>query len=297
MSAILPRPVSDNASDPPLLSQWWPVLAGLAALYLPSYITLVNTRLDGDYNIYCLIILAVVVWLVWRKRHALFAPAHSAHPLAGTLLFLFGLLLYVFGRSLGILILEAGSQIPVVTGLLLIFYGRHAVRKLWFPIFFLMFMLPLPGFVITGLTGMLKENVSMLVEQILYATGFPVARDGVMLTIGPYQLLVANACSGLNSMFSLSAMGILYVHLVRHPHRLRNITLLSAILPVAFVANIVRVVALLLITYYLGNDAGQGFLHGFASVVLFVTALLILFGLDSMLAMLTRHKTAGATTQ
>lgn len=293
MPAALSRSATEqNATYRDSLVTWWPVLAGLLALYLPGYYRLVNTEWDGDPNVYCLIVLVVALWLVWQKRYALFAHVHSVNSVAGTMLFLTGLLFYVFGRALGIQIFEIGSQLPVLAGLLLMFYGWPVLRQLWFPIFFLIFMVPLPGFIINGLTGTLKQHVSYIVEQLLYFLAYPVARDGVMLTIGPYQLLVANACSGLNSMFSLSAMGILYLYLAKHPSWLRNAVLLVSILPIAFAANIVRVTSLLLITYYLGNDAGQGFLHGFASILLFITALLILFLIDRVLTVIAPHKTS-----
>jgi exosortase/archaeosortase family protein len=84
-------------------------------------------------------------------------------------------------------------------------------------------------------------------------------------------------------MFSLSALGLLYLYLMKHGSWLRNAILVSAILPIAFSANIVRVLMLILVTYHFGDEAGQGFLHGFAGMSLFIAALLLLFALDSVL--------------
>ena len=127
---------------------------------------------------------------------------------------------------------------------------------------------------------------------MLYAVGYPIARSGVTLTIGQYQLLVADACSGLHSMFSLSAMGLLYFYLIRHSSIARNLILIAAILPMAFAANIVRVMALVLITYHFGNDAAQGFIHSFAGILLFIVALLGLMALDSLLGLVFKDKKA-----
>ena len=132
-------------------------------------------------------------------------------------------------------------------------------------------------------TGPLKQHVSEIAEQVLYFFDYPVARSGVTLTVGPYQLLVADACSGLHSMFSLSAMGLLYLYLMQHGSWMRNGILIASILPIAFFANIIRVMILVLVTYHLGDEAGQGFLHGFAGILLFIVALLILFALDGLL--------------
>ena len=102
------------------------------------------------------------------------------------------------------------------------------------------------------------------------------ARTGVILQVGPYQLLVADACAGLNTLLTLEALGLLYLNLVRHESAARNITLAMLIVPISFAANVIRVIALALITYHFGDAAGQGFLHGFAGMVLFLAALLLI---------------------
>lgn len=112
------------------------------------------------------------------------------------------------------------------------------------------------------------------------------------LTIGPYQLLVADACSGLHSMFSLTAMGLLYLYLYLMEHKswLRNGILIASILPIAYAANLVRVTVLVLVTYHFGDEAGQGFIHDSAGIVLFVVALLFLFALDSLLGLILARR-------
>ena len=105
-----------------------------------------------------------------------------------------------------------------------------------------------------------------------------------MLTIGQYQLLVADACSGLNSMFSLSALGLLFIYIMNRGSWWYVAIRVASILPIAFAANIVRVMVLVLITYYMGDEAAQGFLHGAAGMLLMVVALVILFVLDWVLS-------------
>jgi hypothetical protein len=74
-------------------------------------------------------------------------------------------------------------------------------------------MIPLPGIIVDAVTGPLKQWISVIVVELLYGVGYPIARNGVILTIGQYQMLVADACSGLHSMYSLSALGTLvHVH-------------------------------------------------------------------------------------
>ena len=132
----------------------------------------------------------------------------------------------------------------------------------------MIFMIPLPGPVVDTVTVPMKMAVSHVAEQVLYWAGYPIARSGVILQIGQYQLLVADACAGLHTLFTLEAMGLLYLNLIRHESLFRNVTLAILIVPISFAANVIRVMALTLITYHFGDAAGQGFLHGFAGMVL-----------------------------
>ena len=272
------------ASKPAERLAWAALAVGLLAMYLPVYYTMATTLWDQDTQEHGPIVLAVSLYLAWQSRHALFLPNDSkSYPLTGWLLLIVGILLYVVGQSQSIVMFAVGSQIPVFVGIVLLAQGKRGLRAFWFPILFLAFMVPLPGFAVDAATNPLKQHVSILAEQILYFLHYPIARNGVVLTIGPYQLLVADACSGLHSIFSLSAMGFLYLFLMRHDSVTRNLLLVATILPIAFLSNVIRVVVLALITYYLGDEAGQGFLHGFAGIMLFVVAVLCLFLVDWML--------------
>ncbi|GAB4167432.1 MAG: hypothetical protein Fur0039_05170 [Rhodocyclaceae bacterium] len=277
---------------PAALLAWAPVALGLVALYGPTYWDLAHGLWNSEEQAHGPIVAAVAAFLFWQQRAVLASPAARPRSLAGGALLAFGLMLYVLGRSQDILLFEIGSQIPVLAGTLLVASGGQALRALWFPVLFLGFMIPLPGFLVDAATGPLKQQVSWIAEQVLYMAGYPIGRSGVVLTIGPYQLLVADACSGLNSMFSLSALGLLYLYLMGHVSSLRNGLLIASILPIAFAANIVRVIVLVLVTYHLGDEAGQGFLHGAAGIVLFIAALLLLFALDRLIGLFAPDRTA-----
>jgi len=265
---------------------WWPVLLGLAALYGPTYYDLANGLWNSEEHAHGPIVLIVALYLIWRSRAALLTPGDEKPSAAiGWPVLALGLLIYALGRSQDIILFEVGSQIPVLIGALLITTGFSAVRAMWFPLFFLLFMVPLPGFIVDAATGPLKQYISVIAEHILYAVGYPIARTGVILTIGQYQLLVADACSGLHSMFSLTAMGLLYLYLMQRTSMARNLILIASILPIAFAANVVRVMILVLVTYHFGDEAGQGFVHDFAGILLFVVGLLFLFALDGLLGL------------
>lgn len=265
------------------LLEWLPVLVGLLVLYVPTFYNFATGIWQDSEYAYGPIILAVIIWLIWNQRQVLLAASVRAAPVPGLALLLFGLLLYVVGRSQGISILEIGGLIPILAGVLLAMRGWPALRAFWFVLLFSAYLVPLPGIFVDGITGPLKQYVSAVVEQILYQAGYPIGRSGVTLTIGQYQLLVADACSGINSMFSLSAIGLLYLYLMRRKSWLHNGLIVASLLPVAFCANILRVIFLVLVTYYFGDAAGQGFLHGFSGMVLFVSSLTLIIVLDDVL--------------
>jgi exosortase B len=268
----------------PAWNIWWPVIIGLLTLFVPTYAHLANTIWQSEDQAHGPIILVVVLYILWQKRACLISKVSlKKQPVMGWMLLFFGLLVFVLGRSQSVLIFDVGSQIPVLLGILLITRGFAAVRVLWFPLLFLAFMIPLPNMLVDLVTGPLKQYISEIAEAVLYALDYPIARSGVTLSIGNYQLLVADACSGLHSMFSLSAMGLLYVYLMGYRSWTRNGILIASLLPIAFVANIVRVIILVLITYYFGDETGQGFIHEFAGLLLFVVSILFLFVLDSLL--------------
>jgi exosortase B len=283
MSAVLEQRLSRGRGSEGVL-RWLPVALGLAAMYAPTYVELAHGLWQQEAYAHGPIILVVVAWLVWRQRAALASEAAGrSAPLAGWAMLAFGLLLYAVGRSQGMALFEVGSHLPVLAGTVVLLLGWRALAQLWFPLFFLVFLVPLPGFVIDIATAPLKNFVSHIVESLLYELGYPIARAGVILMIGQYQMLVTDACSGLNSLYSLAALGFLYLYLTGPGTLVRNAALLASIVPIALVANAARVLLLTLITFYFGEEAGQGFLHGFAGVTLFVTALLLLLGLDVLL--------------
>ncbi|WP_323144130.1 exosortase B [Massilia phyllosphaerae] len=280
------------------LPDWWPVLAGLALLFVPTFISLFSGAWISEEQGHGPIIFGLALWLVYRKWPAVLAasaPAAGARrgSRSGRVVLAFGLAAYLLGRSQQILMLEIGAIILVTAAVLLVKQGAAALRVLWFPFFFMLFMVPLPAEFVALVTMPMKMAVSWATEHLLFAAGYPISRAGVILQIGQYQLLVADACAGLQTLLTLEALGLFYLNLMRHPSAIRNIGLAIFIVPISFSANVIRVIVLTLITYYFGDAAGQGFLHGFAGMVLFVTALLLILSVDSLLQWSLRRR-AGA---
>lgn len=254
-------------------------------LYLPSVVDLFHGIWATDQQAHGPIVLSIACWLIYRKWPEMWLRSEDkpSAPTAGWPLFVIGLILYIIGRSQGILIFEMGSIIWLLAAILLLMRGSGALKAQWFPLFFMLFMIPLPSTVVDTLTMPMKMAVSYVAEQILFWANYPIARTGVILQIGQYKLLVADACAGLHTLFTLEALGLLYLNLVRHDSLFRNVALAILIVPISFTANVIRVIVLTLITYHFGDEAGQGFLHGFAGMVLFLSALLLIIGVDTLL--------------
>jgi len=269
-----------HAAQPEWLLLW----GGLAALYVPTLYRLATGVWNRPAQAHGPLILVLSLWLLWRKWPAMRAVATPGRTAAAGWPVLFAaMLLYVVGRSQQILLFEVGSAPLAAAALLLLKQGRRAMLAQWFALAFMAFMVPLPEAVISTLTMPMKMAVSMVTEKILYAAGYPVGRQGVLLQVGPYQLLVADACAGLQTVLTLEAMGLLYLNVVTHAAALRNTVLALLIVPISFFANVTRVTVLALVTYHLGDAAGQGFLHQFAGLVLFFSALLLILAVDAAL--------------
>ena len=282
MSSVLPSNSRPTVVAIPHLA-WVLALAGFAAMYVPLYWWAAEGIWQTEEQGHGAIILAVMVWLFWILRHQIDEAPAKPLPALGWPLFVLGLFVYFVGRVFEISILGFASQPLVVVGVLLLMRGMSAIRLAWFPLLYFIFMIPLPSILVDAITGSLKGLIANIVESVLYFAGYPIARSGVILAIGPYQLQVADACSGLHSMFSLSALGTLFMYMMGRKRKLHLGLMLASILPIAFFANIIRVMTLVLVTYYLGDEAGQGFLHGAAGMGLMLIALLFLFFLDRLL--------------
>lgn len=271
------------------MGKWliWPALliGSFLAAYMPTVLGLIDGPWQTEQEGHGPLIIAASLWLVWQSREQLKATVLAPAPVIGWTALLAGLLLMFLGRTQGVLTVEAFSIIPVIVGCVLISAGWAFLRVLAFPIGFLFFAVPVPDWAIDAATVPLKVLISDLVARVLYASGYPIAQNGVMIMIGSYQLLVKDACSGMNSIFALSAIGVFYAYAFRWENKLRSFLLLAAIIPITIVANFVRVIALVLIAYYGGPDLLEGTLHDLTGIGLFVVAVMLLFLFDGFLGL------------
>ncbi|MGE0114849.1 MAG: exosortase [Steroidobacteraceae bacterium] len=267
---------------------WWCVLAAYLLMYVPTYFDLFKTFADTQYGSHGPIVIVACIWLIWRERTFFSQPMRTTGSAGAWLLVIFGLMLFVLGRSQTFYQFEVGSQLPLLTGIILLMYGWPGLRRFWFPIFLLLFVIPIPGSILDQILLFLKQWVSAAADTLLHWAGYPTARSGVVLSIGPYQLLMADACSGLNSIIALTGVSFVYVYLNwSERSALVSGMLLASILPIALIANVARVVMLMLATYYGGESVGQ-MLHDYAGYLEMAMVFGGLFGLDKLMHRLRR---------
>lgn len=278
--------------SPPLSSyarQGLLLAVGFVAMYGPIYWAAASGIWQSEEHGHMPIVLLVSAWVIWSLRGEFVAlpDAVGARILGGSL-FATGSLMYFVGRLFSMASIEFMSQILVIAAMAAALKGLAGVRLLWFPLAYLLFAVPLPGPVVEAITSPLKHWIAVIVVDSLYALGMPIAREGVTISAGPYRLLVADACSGINSMFSLASVGVLYLYLTRRARWFRNVFLSVSVVPIAFGANIVRVAGLVLITYYAGDAAGQGFLHVAGGLVMYLAALAAFLSIDLVMSTVSR---------
>jgi exosortase len=255
---------------------------GLGALLLASYARFMAGAWNDAGSEHGPVVVAIALFLFWHQRQALALAQPPQRSWPGFALIGAGLLLFLFGVRTRIAPIEALSHLPLVAGSLWLLGGPALVKRFWLALLFLLLSVPPPSFVLATTTATLKDLVSTCAVELLYRLGYPIARDGYVITIGTYQLLVAEACSGMNSIISLSAVGLVYLYLVPQTRLWKIVLAVCSIVPIAIGANVVRIVILTLVTYHFGDAAGQGFLHEFAGFVMFGFAL-VAFGLISVL--------------
>lgn len=268
----------------------WPGI--LAASFCAAYAPTVKSLYDGPWQTeqegHGPLIIAASLWLVWQSRDRLKGAVIAPAPKAGWVVLLAGLVLMFLARTQDVLPVEVLSIIPTIIGCILVSAGWSWLRILAFPIGFLFFAIPAPDWVIDAATVPLKVMISDMVTRVLYAAGYPVAQNGVMIMIGPYQVLVKDACSGMNSIFALSAIGVFYAYAFRWEAKVRSVLLLAAIIPITIAANFIRVLALVLIAYYGGVELLDGAVHDLTGISLFIVALALLFLFDAFLGLCSR---------
>jgi exosortase len=262
----------------------WVLLAGALALGLPTLATLAEGAWTLETGAHGPIVLATSAWLLWREHKLIKAEAKPGSLILALPLLVLSLAIYVFGRAYDFDTLEAGGLYAAGLSIAYAAMGARLMARLWFPLCYLAFAVPPPRLWMDIATAPLKQFVSFASTGVLHGVGLPVAREGVTIFVAQYQLLVEDACSGMNSLIGLSAVSLLYVYLRRQSSVGYTALLIAFVLPIAVLVNVLRIMTLVLLTYFFGDGVAQGFLHMTTGMVLFGLALVLVFALDAALA-------------
>lgn len=277
-----------NFAKPGLLRAWvgaasWPdllLIAGVAAIALPTMLDVARDSWSTEQGAHGPIVLVTGIWLLVRELRLDLVRVSRGSRIVTLLTFVPLMALYCLARISGIIEIEAFAMYGALVAAAYCLWGGAVLKRIWFPLIYLMFVFPPPDTLFALVTQPLKILISRMAVDILQIFQYPIAQSGVVIQIGEYQMLVAAACAGLSSLISLTALGLFYTYIRHKSNFVYMIFLAISILPISIIANLVRVLALLLITYHLGEAAGQGFFHELAGLTMFATALICIFGLD-----------------
>lgn len=256
------------------------------AAFYPIVPEMVHTWFNHSDNSHAVLVPIIVLYLVWQKRHALGQVEISGSTWGGLLLFV-SLFFYLISYVGGIAVFSRLMMVAALSGLVWCCLGSKMLAAMIFPLLFLFFMVPVPDTLLSMVSFPLQLVATKISTALIQLTTIPVHREGNMLFLANTQLEVAEACSGIRSIMSLSMLSFLLAYFM-----LRSwwgkITLVVSAIPIALVANVVRVTATGILAHFYGDVVARGFLHEFSGMVVFALGLIFLFLESSLLSRVTR---------
>lgn len=246
-----------------------------AAVFSPVVPAMVGTWLNHSDNSHALLVPLIAMYFVWIKREELGRIEISGSAVGG--LFLAGtLVVYLVSFVGGIAVFARLMIVFSLLGLLWSCMGWQVVRVLAFPLGFLVFMVPVPDSVLGMVSFPLQLLATKIAAGVIQFCSIPVYREGNMLYFVHAQLEVAEACSGIRSIMSLTMLSVIFAHLSGNGWWRKALLIFSAI-PIAMLANILRVSGTGILAHFFGNKVARGFLHEFSGLAVFVFGLVLLF--------------------
>lgn len=257
---------------------WWQILAFVAVLawlYAPVIRHLVaQWAHDPNYS-HGFFVPVFSLFVIWSERDKLRRLALEPSA-SGLIVLFFGLIVLAAGTLGAELFLSRFSLLLTIAGLVVITFGWNYMRAVFFPWIFLLFMIPIPAIILNQITFPLQLLASKAAAVTLPLVGVPVLREGNIIQLPAMALEVAEACSGIRSLMSLATLAIIYGYLLE-PRTSIRIILAFASIPIAVLANSLRIIGTGLLVQYWDPDKAQGFFHEFSGWVIFVVSLVMLF--------------------
>jgi exosortase len=258
------------------------LLLAFGFLYWDVIVKLLHDWQHDDNYSHGFLIVPIALYFAWERRDRL-----KAAPLApswlGVVLLLGSLATLIAGVLGAELFLTRVSIVGAVAGTVLFMLGWQHLRILTLPILFLLLMIPIPAIIFNQIAFPLQLLASRFGEVTLQAFHIPVLREGNVITLANTQLEVAEACSGIRSLISLLTLGIVYGYFV-HPSAWVRTVIALATIPVAILANGLRVAGTGVAAHYYGPAAAEGFFHTFSGWLVFLVAFGMLFVIHRVIA-------------
>lgn len=269
------------SGNKPLLVAGFLAAVSFIALYGQVMSGLVSDWATDDNYSHGFIILPFALYFAWERRQRVMTTP-VAPALTGLLVVVCGLSLLIVGLLGAERFLTRLSMVTVLIGGLAFVRGWAAVRVLAFPLAFLLLMIPIPAIIFNRIAFPLQLLASEVGETMLSAMAVPVLREGNLIILARTTLEVAEACSGIRSLISLLTLGIVYGYFTDGRMSLRTLIALATV-PIAILANGLRVAGTGAAAHYLGEEAAQGFFHSFSGWLMFLVAFMLLFATAQLL--------------
>jgi exosortase len=276
-------PVKDRTIAWPAIA-WFALL--LVAVYFPILAKLVSQWSTDDDVSHGFFVPVVAGYIAWQRREKLLSVAWKPAWWGVGLLIWAGLQAYL-GMLGAELFLQRTAFLVSLLGMLLILGGTGLVRELAFPLLLLPFMIPLPTVIYNHITFPLQLFASAVAERSLEVLNVPVLRDGNILELASQKLSVAEACSGIRSLLSLSFLSLVYAYFFDRKVWMRWVLLIATI-PIAIVANSARV-TLTGVFSEIDPSLAEGFFHEAEGWVIFVVALVFLVAVHQLISFVYRR--------
>lgn len=257
------------------------VLGAMLALYWSVINGLVTAWSTDDNYSHGFFIVPLALYFAWERRAAILASPHRP-TLFGLVLVGGSLFLLVAGLLGAELFLSRVSIVFALAGVILFMFGWPTTRVLLFPLAFMFLMIPLPAIIFNKIAFPLQLLASHVGEYAVTAMDIPILREGNVLILANAKLEVAEACSGIRSLVSLFTLGIVFGYFVDPRPWVRGFIAFSAI-PVAILANGLRVASAGWAAHHYGTAGVEGLFHEFSGWVVFVVAFLMMLGLQRLL--------------
>jgi len=242
--------------------------------FLPIYPGLVKVWLNHSDNSHGILVPLISLYFVWRKRENLTAAKISGSNW-GIVILIISLGLYLLSYAGGIVVISRSMIVFSLMGLVLFILGKEFFKSLVFPLFFLLFMVPIPDSIL-GIGALpLQLFATKVSSSLLRCFSIPHYREGNMLYIGQTHLEIAEACSGIRPLISYVMVSTLFTYFLGDP--IRKVAFLVSAVPLSLFANIIRVTGIGMLAHFYGSKVALGFLHDFSGGVVFMFGFTLLF--------------------